>query len=184
MLLVLVLTACLISSRNTVFGQQATSSDDNQPPNNNWLDDPELLGAMETFMAMSPPEREEIIEGLLATAGDDPGKKAEIEALIDMLPAMEIEQLKSGGGGKSRIKELIEEDEIRAAKQEAKRQLDGTSWDSFWANQAEILDSVLAGGQLSPQDAARFKTDEEAWRKQLRIIWEDLQLPQQPEQEL
>lgn len=53
------------------------------------LDDPELLGAMETFMAMSPTEREETIRGLLAAAGDDPGKKAKMEALIKMLPALE-----------------------------------------------------------------------------------------------
>lgn len=92
--------------------------------------------------------------------------------------------MKAGGGGKSKIKELVQEDEIHAAKQEAKRQLDGTSWESFWAKQAEILDSALAGGQLSPEDAARFKTDEEAWKNQLRMIWEDLQLSQQPEQEL
>ena len=129
-------------------------------------DDKELLNAMEMFMGMSAKEREETIQGLMMAVGDDPAKKAEMEALIKMLPNLD---------DNSNLQQMIHDDEIAKAKKEAKRQLGGSDWESFWANQAEILENVLASGQLSPEDAALFKTDEEAWKRQLRIIWEDLQ---------
>lgn len=128
-------------------------------------DDAELLSAMEIFMSMSGKEREEAITDLMAAVENDPAKKAEMETLLKMLPDL------SDTGD---LKEMIREDEIAKAKTEAKRQLDGQSWDDFWSNQAEILQQVVASGQLSPEDAARFVTDENAWKKQLRIIYDDL----------
>ena len=37
-----------------------------------------------------------------------------------------------------------------------------------------ILAATIASDQLSPEDAAHFKTDEDMWKKKLRIIWEDV----------
>eukprot|EP00816_Leptocylindrus_hargravesii_P006730 CAMPEP_0196811720 /NCGR_PEP_ID=MMETSP1362-20130617/20022_1 /TAXON_ID=163516 /ORGANISM="Leptocylindrus danicus, Strain CCMP1856" /LENGTH=124 /DNA_ID=CAMNT_0042187097 /DNA_START=198 /DNA_END=569 /DNA_ORIENTATION=+ len=119
--------------------------------------DAELLNAMEIFMSMSGNEREEAIADLMALVENDPEKKAEMETLLKMLPDL---------GDAGDLKEMIREDEIAKAKSEAKRQLDGQSWDDFWSNQEEILHQVLVSGQLSPEDAARFATDEDAWKKQ------------------
>mmetsp|Transcript_19825 Transcript_19825/g.29467 ORF Transcript_19825/g.29467 Transcript_19825/m.29467 type:complete len:169 (-) Transcript_19825:13-519(-) len=127
--------------------------------------DAELLNAMEIFMSMSGKEREEAIADLMTLVEDDPEKKAEMETLLKMLPDL---------GDAGDLEEMIREDEIAKAKTEAKRQLDGQSWDDFWSNQEEILHQVLVSGQLSPEDAARFATDEEAWKNQLRIIYDDL----------
>lgn len=130
------------------------------------VDDKELLSAMEIFVGMSKEEREDTIRGLMERVGDDPVKRAEMEGLLKLLDK---------DNSDSNLKEMVYEDEIAKAKAEARRQLDGTDWKSFWAKQAEILETVLASGQLSPEDAARFKTDEDAWKTQLKIIWDDLQ---------
>ena len=135
------------------------------------LNDPEALQAMEIFMAMSPEEREITIHNLLEAVGDDPKARAEMELIISKLPALEAEQV---AGSESSLKKLIQEDEFAKAKHNAKKQLDGTSWEFFVENQDAILEATIAGGQLSAEDAALFKTDKTAWLKQLRVIWEDV----------
>jgi len=135
--------------------------------------DPELLDAMEIFMGMSPTEREETIRGLMKAVGDDPEKRKEMEYIISQLPAMEQDQINAGGGDSS-LKQMIQDDENAKAKEAARKQLDGMSWEDFWANQAVILDNVIANGDLRPEDAILFKTDEEAWKATLRRMWEDL----------
>ena len=127
--------------------------------------DPELLQAMELFMGMSAQEREETIKGLMAAVGDDPAAKQEMERLIQMLGEMD---------DTSSLKQMIHDDELAKAKQQAQKQLDGMTWESFWASQAEILEATVASGQLSPEDAALFQTDTEAWKRQLRMIFDDL----------
>ena len=129
------------------------------------LEDPELLNALEIFMGMSAQERYETIQGLMEAVGHDPDKRLEMERLIEMLPQME---------DNSDLKEMIRQDELLKAKQQAKRQLDGQDWESFWAMQADILEATIASGQLTPEQAAHFKTDEEAWKAQLRTIFNDL----------
>ena len=138
--------------------------------------DPELLQAMEIFMAMSSEEREDTIRNLMVAVGDDPAKKAEMEYLISKLPELSNEQLANSVDGKtaSSLKHLVQDDEFAKARQDAKRQLDGMSWEFFVQNEAAILEATLAGGQLSPEDAALFKTDRDAWLRQLRVIWEDV----------
>ena len=135
----------------------------------------DILNAMEIFVGMSKKEREETIQGLMATAKGDAKKEAEMEFLLSR-----VNELEASGS----LKQMIRDDEIQKAKREASRQLDGRDWDSFWAMQGEILQATLESGQLSQEDADRFRTDEEAWKKQLRIIWEDLQPKQQSDAEL
>lgn len=130
------------------------------------VNDLELLNAMELFMGMSADEREDTIQGLLKAVGEDPTKKAEMETLIQMLPQLD---------DTSTLQQMIQDDTMAKAKRTARQQLDGTDWESFWAMQEQILEATLASGQISPKDAARFKTDEEAWKDQLRIIFDDLQ---------
>lgn len=139
------------------------------------LNDPDLLQAMEIFMGMSPSEREEAIHGLMDAIGDDPKKHADMEYLIKQLPALDAEHLKTSPAGMhSNLEQMVQDDEVAKAKKDARQILDGTTWEFFWVNQAAILENTIASGQLSPADAARFMTDEDAWKKQLRIIWEDV----------
>lgn len=140
------------------------------------LKDPDLLASLEIFMGMSPAEREEAIRGLMDAVGDDPQKRAEMEDLLKKLPALDAEQLKNSPGGNvhSSIQQMVHDDEIAKAKQDARKMLDGTTWEFFWENQEAILESTIASGQLSAEDAALFKADTRAWKKQLRVIFDDL----------
>ena len=139
------------------------------------LNDPEVLAAMEIFMGMAPDERASTIKGLMEAVGDDPQKRAEMELIISKLPALDEETLKNSPAGvHSSLKQMIQDDEFARAQRDARQQLDGVSWEFFVENRAAILDATIQSGQLSAEDAARFKTDDEAWMEQLRVIWEDV----------
>ena len=140
------------------------------------LSDPDLLASLEIFMGMSPEEKEGAITGLLNAVGNDPVQRAEMEDLLKkLLKLSNDEQLKASPGGiHSSIQQMIRDDEIAKAKQDAAKMLDGTSWEFFSDNHEAILDSTIASGQLSTEDAARFKKDKKAWKKQLRIIYDDV----------
>mmetsp|Transcript_15375 Transcript_15375/g.18484 ORF Transcript_15375/g.18484 Transcript_15375/m.18484 type:complete len:179 (+) Transcript_15375:148-684(+) len=139
------------------------------------INDPDVLQAMEIFMGMSPEERQETIKGLMDAVGDDPVKREEMATIISKLPALEQEQLlNSPAGLKSSLKQMVQDDEFARARQDAKQQLGGVSWEFFVENEAAILEATIAGGQLSAEDAATFKTDKKAWMEQLRVIWEDV----------
>lgn len=155
---------------NVVVNAELIEIEDDHP----LLTNPELLQAMEIFMQMSSEERQEVILGLMETVGDDPKKRKEMELLISKLPQVEQEQLLKNPKAAHSLQELIQDDEFAKAKHNAKQMLDGMSWEDFWAIQDQVLESVIAGGQISVEDAALFRTDEEAWKKQLRIIYDDL----------
>lgn len=132
-------------------------------------DDQELLDALEIFQGMSPEEMEETIVELLQHIGDDdPDTKAELETLLtEVLPQLKFQ---------SNLKEMTEDDELAAATQDALRLLSGaTSWDDIWEKQDVILEGVIASGQLTPEDVALFKSDENEWKAQLKFIWDELQ---------
>ena len=38
----------------------------------------------------------------------------------------------------------------------------------------QILAATIKSGQLTPEQIATFRTDKDAWKKQMRVIWEDL----------
>ena len=162
---------CLVAAADDKTKEGPILVDEEHP----LLNDPEVLAAMEIFMGMAPEERASTIKGLMAAVGDDPQKRAEMELIISKLPALDEETLKnSPAGAHSSLKQMVQDDEFAKARRDARQQLDGTSWEFFVENQAAILDATIQSGQLSPEDAARFKTDEEAWLKQLRVIWEDV----------
>lgn len=81
-------------------------------------------------------------------------------------------------GVQSSIKLMIQDDEIAKAKHNARQMLDdknlGDSWKFFLDNEAQILEATIQSGQLTTEQIATFKTDEDAWKKQLRVIWEDI----------
>uniref|UniRef100_A0A7S3P6Z9 Uncharacterized protein n=1 Tax=Amphora coffeiformis TaxID=265554 RepID=A0A7S3P6Z9_9STRA len=136
------------------------------------MDNEELVSAMEIFMAMSEQERYETIQGLLEAVGHDPAKRKEMEQFIAMLPPI-LSDDESQNSQKHNIRQLIQQDELLKAKHDAAQHIP-QDWDSFWSMQAEILEATLASGQLTPEQAATFKTDETAWEEQLRMIYNDL----------
>ena len=142
------------------------------------LKDPDLLASLEIFMGMSPKEREETIKDLMSSVKTKEQKK-EMKDLLDKLSAMDVEQLQNSPTGvTSSIKQMIQDDEIAKAKHNARQMLDDKnlvdSWRFFLDNEAQILEATIQGGQLTTEQIATFKTDKDAWKKQLRVIWEDI----------
>ena len=50
----------------------------------------------------------------------------------------------------------------------------GDSWKFFLDNEEQILAATIQSGQLTTEQIATFRTDKDAWKKQMRVIWEDL----------
>jgi hypothetical protein len=143
----------------------------------------ETAEAMEIFAGMSPEEMEETVKQLMMVVGDDPETQAELEQLLEQIPKMKQQQQQSGGEG-SNLDQMVKDDEVAAATQDALRLLLNSDWESVWENQDVILEGVVASGQLDPEDAAYLKTDQSAWKKQLRFIWDELQKQADLQQEL
>lgn len=130
--------------------------------------DDAVLQALEIFEGMSPEEMEETIVELMQMVGDeDPETKADLQALLDEL----LPQIKST----SNLHQMVQDDELAVATQDALKMLKGSSWDEIWAQQEVILEGVLASGHLTAEDAARLRSDEEAWKDELMFIWEQLE---------
>jgi hypothetical protein len=98
---------------------------------------------------------------------DDPETKAELELILNEL----LPQIKS----QSNLDQMVQDDELAVATQDALRSLQGSNWDEIWAKQDVILEGVLASGQLTQESAALFRSDDEAWKEELKFIWDQLQ---------
>jgi hypothetical protein len=158
---------------NAQFGvnrkQQEVVVEDQQPPLE--LDDPGLLMAMEMFSKMSPEEVEETMMQLKEMLGDDPETMAAIDDVIKEIPNMKA------AGIQSSLKDMISDDEIQAATNDALRLLRSTEnvWETIWEQRDAILEAVIASGQITPMDATRFRNDRNEWEAELKHIWNELQ---------
>jgi len=132
------------------------------------LEDPELLNAMEIFANMSPEEMEETMRELKEMLGDDPEALAAMEQVMQEIPKMKADHIQSS------LKELIEEDEIAAATQDALEMLRSGSFDAVFEKRNEILEAVIASGKIDAVDAARFQASPTAWEAELKHIWSEL----------
>jgi hypothetical protein len=134
------------------------------------LEDPDLLAAIEMFSKMSPQEMEDTMNELKDILGDDPESLEAMQQVmseITQLSAMDI---------KSSLKDIIADDEIQAATDDALRILQSTdqSWESIWEQRETILEAVLASEKLSPEDAIQFRNNPLEWEAELKHIWEEL----------
>lgn len=133
------------------------------------FEDSELLAAVEMFAKMSPKEMRETMKELQALLGDDPETLGAMQEVMN-----EIENM-DASGVKSPLKDMIAEDDVALATQDALEILRKTDWETIWEKRSDILDAVIQSGQISPEDAALFKSDKEAWEKELKFIWGELQ---------
>lgn len=149
--------------------QQEMVVEDHQPPLD--LEDPGLLMAMEMFSKMSPEEMEETMMELKKMLGDDPETLAAIDDVMKEIPNMKDADIKSS------LKDMISDDEIQAATNDALRLLRSTEnvWETIWEQRDAILEAVIASGQITAMDAARFRNDRNEWEAELKHIWTELQ---------
>mmetsp|Transcript_12446 Transcript_12446/g.20654 ORF Transcript_12446/g.20654 Transcript_12446/m.20654 type:complete len:186 (+) Transcript_12446:64-621(+) len=163
----------LFSTTNAQFGvggrnKQAAATEGVPPVD---LDDPALIEAMQMFANMSPEEMEETMQELQEILGDDPETLAAIQLVAEQIPNMQASDIQSS------LTELITEDEVMVATNEALKMLrdDENAWETIWDQRDEILEAVVASGQMSALDAARFKADPNEWEAELKHIWKELQ---------
>ena len=133
------------------------------------LNDPRLIEAMEMFGNMSPEEMKETMAELRAMLGDDPETIEAINQVMNEISTMDKSQIEGS------LKDMVEQDEIRVAMKDALEMLKDGQWDVIWEHRMLIRDAVIDSGKISPDDAAKFKTDDVAWEKELKFIWNELQ---------
>lgn len=131
--------------------------------------DPELLAAMEIFAGMSPEEMEETMNELKEMLGNDPETLAAINEVMEEMKQMDAADIKSS------LEQMVADDEVAKATQDALKLIHKSSWETIWEKQADILDAVIQSGQISAEDAALFKSDQDKWEMELRFIWNELQ---------
>ena len=133
------------------------------------LNDPRLIEAMEMFGNMSPDEMKETMNELRAMLGDDPKTVEAINQVMNEIQTMDKSQIQGS------LQDMVEQDEIRVAMKDALEMLKDGQWDVIWEHRMLIRDAVIDSGKISPDDAAKFKTDDVAWEKELKFIWNELQ---------
>lgn len=134
------------------------------------LDDPELLEALEMLLDMSPEEMDETMKELLEMMGDDPETVAAIEGVFKDLPDMVEKDIQSS------LLQMMLNDKVAEATQDALQLVGASNWDTIWEKQDLILDAVIQTGKMSADDASLYKSDKAAWEKELRFIWNELQV--------
>ena len=146
------------------------------------MQDPQLLEAIEMFANMSPEEMKETMKELQGMLGDDPETIAAIQEVMSEITNLENGNTKQQHIHKS-LSDMIAQDELAAATKDALEMLRNGQWETIWENRNLIRDAVIESGQISPEDAALFRTDQKAWESELQHIWFQLQKLSKQEQE-
>ena len=137
------------------------------------LDDPELIEAMEAFALMSPEEAEEAFAEVIEMLGEDKDDPEMLEAIQEVM--REMESMNSGADVKARLSSMTLEEEIAEATEMALEMIATSEWEVIYNKREDILDSVIASGKISAEDAALYKSDAAAWEEELKYIWDELQ---------
>ena len=128
---------------------------------------------MEAFALMSPEEAQEAFAEVLEMLGEDKDDPEMLEAIQEVM--REMESMNTGDDVKYRLSSMTMEEEVAQATEVALEMISTSEWDSIYNKREDILDSVIASGKMSAEDAALYKSDAAAWEKELKHIWEELQ---------
>lgn len=138
------------------------------------LSDEELLGVMEEFALMSEEEREEAFAEVVDMLGgdDDPEIAAAVREIMDAVSSLD------GSDAKASPAEYVStsmEREIADATGIALEMISKSDWELISNKRVEILDALISEGKVTAEDAALYKSDDGAWEKELRSVWDELQ---------
>jgi len=128
---------------------------------------------MEAFALMSPEEAQEAFAEVLEMMGEDKDDPEMLEAIQEVM--REMESMNTGDDVKYRLSSMTMEEEVAQATEVALEMISTSEWDVIYNKREDILDSVIASGKMSAEDAALYKSDAAAWEKELKHIWEELQ---------
>mmetsp|Transcript_24593 Transcript_24593/g.59287 ORF Transcript_24593/g.59287 Transcript_24593/m.59287 type:complete len:236 (-) Transcript_24593:179-886(-) len=153
------------------------------------LSDEEYLAVMEQFSLLSTEEKKQELMDMLGDG--DPwvvDKMKEISKTMDLLGESE-EITNSLEGSKAYLMAMNEKDDMTDVRQflvgfmEAIAKATGTAlkitskadWKDVYNKRGGLLDSIIASGKMSAEDAAFYKHDDDFWEKEVREIWDALQ---------
>ena len=122
---------------------------------------------------MSPEEAQEAFAEVLEMMGEDKDDPEMLEAIQEVM--REMESMNNGDDVKYRLSSMTMEEEVAQATEVALEMISTSEWDVIYNKREDILDSVIASGKMSAEDAALYKSDAAAWEKELKHIWEELQ---------
>lgn len=122
---------------------------------------------------MSPEEAQEAFAEVLEMMGEDKDDPEMLEAIQEVM--REMESMNTGDDVKYRLSSMTMEEEVAQATEVALEMISTSEWDVIYNKREDILDSVIASGKMSAEDAALYKSDAAAWEKELKYIWEELQ---------
>ena len=128
---------------------------------------------MEAFALMSPEEAQEAFAEVLEMMGEDKDDPEMLEAIQEVM--REMESMNNGDDVKYRLSSMTMEEEVAQATEVALEMISTSEWDVIYNKREDILDSVIASGKMSAEDAALYKSDAAAWEKELKYIWDELQ---------
>ena len=122
---------------------------------------------------MSPEEAQEAFAEVLEMMGEDKDDPEMLEAIQEVM--REMESMNNGDDVKYRLSSMTMEEEVAQATKVALEMISTSEWDVIYNKREDILDSVIASGKMSAEDAALYKSDAAAWEKELKYIWDELQ---------
>lgn len=154
------------------------------------LSDEELFTVMEQFALMSKEEREQAYSEVMDMLGDDdPGI---VEAMKEIMKTVELmdesEEITNSLEGSKAYLMAMEDDmtdakqfllgvkeEIARATGIALRMISQADWEVVYNKRGDMLDSLIASGKMSPEDASLYKSNDAAWEREVRAIWDGIQ---------
>ena len=122
---------------------------------------------------MSPEEAKEAFAEVIEMLGEDKDDPEMMEAIQEVM--REMERMNSGVDIKDRLSSMTLEEEIAEATEMALEMISTSEWEVIYNKREDILDSVIASGKISAEDAALYKSDAAAWEEELKFIWDELQ---------
>lgn len=150
------------------------------------LSDEDLLEVIEEFALMSDQEMEDAFSDVMKALGAEHDPEI-AEAMREVMAAAKSLSDKVDEGGGTAVPKLREslvdtftmlhdkEQMIADATSIALEMISGSDWKLIHDKRGEILESLIVAGRISAGDAALYRSDDDAWEKELRSIWDGLQ---------
>jgi hypothetical protein len=123
---------------------------------------------MEEFALMSEEEMEDAFAEVIEMLGDDAEAIAKMQKVKEEVRSMNADV-------ESKYETIVLEDELVKATKAALDVLSKSDWSTIYEKRASILESIINSGKVSSEDVAVFKSDPEAWERELEDIWDELQ---------
>ena len=134
---------------------------------------------MEMFALMSDEEREEAFEEVMQIMGEDAMDEDTLASIKAKVKSMsEYEPIKQQMIPPMKQTKPIDKTSTNAMKGEMAKAVDTaldliskSDWSLVYEKREGILDTLIELGKISSSDAKMYKRNDDAWEKELKLIW-------------